>query len=278
VEPKPLPQQSGQSRSFWARLFSSQPSGDRSKSGEKIDGQNWVVPAVGAEIIWVSPGTFQMGEQNGYTSERPVHSVQIARGFHLGRYEVTQDEYKAIMGVNPSFYRGPRNPVEMVTWDNAMEFCSMLTARERTSGRVPEGRVYRLPTEAEWEYAARGGAATRGFTYSGSADAYEVAWCRLNSNNTPHAVGQKSPNELGLYDMSGNVAEWCFDRFDAAFYSRSPGVDPVNTQGGQSRVVRGGGWSDERGHTRSACRGALEPYRAERNLGFRICLGTEIET
>jgi formylglycine-generating enzyme required for sulfatase activity len=239
-------------------------------------------------LAYVAPGSFQMGSNEGEADEKPVHEVQLSHGFWMGTVAVTQAEYKAVMlggaesasgaGTDPSTFKDARHPVETVSWDDAVAFCEKLTVRERVAGRLPAGHEYRLPTEAEWEYAARGGSESRGFTYSGSNSATEVAWHDANSGNCTHPVGQKQPNELGLYDMSGNVWEWCLGWYDADYYGRSPNADPENTQATSSRVRRGGSWIDDAGGVRSAYRFGYGPGQANATVGFRTCLAPQSES
>jgi formylglycine-generating enzyme required for sulfatase activity len=228
-----------------------------------------------------------MGSDDGEADERPVHEVQLSHGFWMGAVVVTQAEYKAVMlggavpaadgHTDPSTFKDARNPVETVTWNDAVAFCERLTAREGDAGRLPAGLEFRLPTEAEWEYAARGGSQSRGFTYSGSNTAAEVAWYDVNSDKGPHPVGQKLPNELGLYDMSGNVWEWCLGWYDASYYGHSPNADPENTQATSYRVRRGGSWIDDAGGVRSAYRFGYGPDHANGTVGFRVCLAPHAE-
>lgn len=203
---------------------------------------------------------------------RPVHTVQITKGYWLGKYEVTQAEYKAVTGLDPSGRKGVRNPVGTVSWDDAVAFCAKLTEWERAGGRLPAGYEYRLPSEAEWEYAARGATKSQGFALSGSDRPDEVGWFRDNAEGVHHPVGQKKPNELGLCDMSGNVWEWCLDAYDETYYSRSPGSDPVNTQATTSRATRGGSWDASPDYMRVAERSYLPPGTRGENYGFRACL------
>jgi formylglycine-generating enzyme required for sulfatase activity len=242
------------------------------------DGQPWTVPDLGLELVWVAPGGFEMGSNDGDGNEKPVHAVQISRGYWLGKYEVTQAEYETMMGTNPSKFRGARNPVESVTFDAAMTFCTKLTGREQKAGRLPEGYEYRLPTEAEWEYAARGSQASNGYTYAGSNTVDEVAWYKDNGGGTTRPVGLKKSNELGLYDMSGNVWDWCLDGYDESYYAKSPSTDPVNLQAGTGHVGRGGSWGDVARIVRSTRRGGSRPGIADGNLGFRACLAPAIAT
>jgi formylglycine-generating enzyme required for sulfatase activity/tRNA A-37 threonylcarbamoyl transferase component Bud32 len=255
------------------------------------EGQPWTVPGLGMELIHVAPGSFRMGSDSGRDNEKPVHTVRISRGYWLGMYPVTQAEYEDMMGCNPSHFQDEivvkpgflgfgrettkrsrgRHPVECVSWDDAMAFCKKLTERERAAGRLPAGHAFRLPTEAEWEYAAGGGTQSKGFTYSGSDNAGEVAWHCDNSDRKTHPVGQKKPNELGLYDMSGNVWEWCQDhRYDA--YPSGAVTDPPGAGTGQSRVCRGGSWIFSARDCRSAYRIGFSPSYSHYNLGFRVAL------
>ncbi len=245
-------------------------------------GQAWTVPGLRLKLAYVAPGSFRMGAEDGEADERPVHAVRLTRGFWMGTTEVTQAQYEAVplsgappaagARPNPSSFHNPQNPVESVTWDEAVAFCAALTAREQASGRLPAGLEYRLPTEAEWEYAARGGSRSRGLAYSGSNTALSVAWHDVNSGNAPHSVARKAPNELGLYDLSGNVWEWCLDGYDPGYYAQSPGADPVNTQAVDRRVFRGGCWGFSARFVRPSCRAAFSSGYACDGLGFRVVL------
>jgi formylglycine-generating enzyme required for sulfatase activity len=245
-------------------------------------GRGWAVPDLDLKLAYVAPGSFQMGSDVGEADERPVHEVRLSHGFWMGTLQVTQAQYKAVMlgpphpalarEPDPSTFKDARNPVETVSWHDAMAFCAKLTACERVAGRLPAALEYRLPTEAEWEYAARGGKQSHGFAYSGSDTAAEVAWYDDNSAKHPHPVGQKQPNELGLYDMSGNVWEWCLGWYDASYYDRSPDADPENAQTTSYRVRRGGSWIDDAGGVRSAYRFGYGPDHANGTVGFRVCL------
>jgi formylglycine-generating enzyme required for sulfatase activity len=177
-------------------------------------------------MVYVAGGTFQMGSSSGDSDEKPVHTVTVS-SFYMDKTEVTQAEYRKVMGKNPSDFSGCDDcPVETVSWKNANAYAKKVGKR--------------LPTEAEWEYAARGGNKSKGYEYSGSNDLDAVGWYYNNSRNMTHPVAQKQPNELGLYDMSGNVLEWCSDRYGD--YSSSPQTDPQGSHLGRSRVLRGGSW------------------------------------
>ncbi|MBN2449050.1 MAG: SUMF1/EgtB/PvdO family nonheme iron enzyme [Lentisphaeria bacterium] len=245
-----------------------------------LPGEPWTVPQVGIELVWVAPGTFQMGSDTGGREIKPVHTVQIARAFWMAKYELTQAEFQTVTGRNPSGLKLARHPVSSLSWREAAAFCATLTERERDAGRLPTDYEFRLPTEAEWEYAARGGAETQGYEYSGSRNPGEVAWYRDNSNHGPHPVGEKKANELGLHDMSGNVWEWCLDWYDEKFYSRSPRIDPLNAQQAVCHASRGGSWDASVQYMNPVGRYWM---RAEaeavggNNYGFRVCLGPRIE-
>jgi len=200
-----------------------------------------------------------MGSENGY-DEQPVHQVTISEPFYMGKYQVTQAQWRAVMGNNPSRFEGcDQCPVEQVSWNDAQEFIS------RLNSRVDDEFRYGLPTEAQWEYACRAG--TTG-DYAGNLD--EMAWYSGNSGSKTYPVGQKKPNAWGLYDMHGNIWEWCQDWYDSGYYAKSPGVDPRGPEGGSDRVHRGGGWGDDGRGCRSALRGNYSPGNRFDYLGFRF--------
>lgn len=219
-------------------------------------------------MVWVPGGTFTMGatsEQgsDAESDEKPAHSVTLG-GYYIGKYEVTQKLWKAVMGSNPSHFKGDNLPVEQVSWNDVQAFIRELNQMT--------GKSYRLPTEAEWEYAARGGGNSRGYKYSGSDNIGSVAWYDVNSGNTTHPVGSKSPNELGIYDMSGNVCEWCQDWYGSSYYSNSPQRNPQGPTSGSRRVFRGASWN-------GSARGCWVSYRDYSTpddryyfLGFRLAL------
>jgi formylglycine-generating enzyme required for sulfatase activity len=212
--------------------------------------------SVGMKLVWVPAGEFMMGspmsEAQRHSTEGPQHRVRISKGFWMGAYEVTQQEYLAVTGNNPSIFD---LPVESVSWEDAQGFCRRLSQKD--------GRTYRLPTEAEWEYACRGG--TTG-PYAGDLEA--MAWHRENSGDRTHRVGQKRPNAFGLYDMHGNVFEWCQD-WDGD-YASNPEVDPQGPAGGTDRVLRGGSWGTDRRLCRSAGRVSCTPDGRSSDVGFRV--------
>jgi formylglycine-generating enzyme required for sulfatase activity len=207
-------------------------------------------------LVLIRPGTFMMGspnsEQGREPKENPQHEVVITRPFYMGVTEVTQAQHEAVMGMNPSQFKGPTNPVESVSWEDVVEFCRKLSEKTR--------RTVRLPTEAEWEYACRAGSKTRfSFGDSDSVLGEYAWWGRSNSGGKTHPVGQKRPNAWGLYDMHGNVWEWCADRYGP--YSSETSVDPQGATSGGLRVMRGGSWNSDGGGFRCADRGSYGPAR-----------------
>ncbi len=228
--------------------------------------------SIGMDFVLIPPGEFLMGSTDSYgtsrSGEERQHQVRLTKPFYLGAYEVTQGEYEQVMGDNPSQFKGDRHlPVESVSWEEAMEFCRRLSA---LSEGQSAGWLYRLPTEAEWEYACRAGT-TAIYSFSDSATSLgDYAWYSGNSIRKTHPVGQKKPDVWGLYDMHGNVSEWCTDWWDADNYASSSVNDSVGLDAGSARVYRGGSWSSTARGCRSAHRGgALPAYRGD-DLGFRL--------
>ena len=226
----------------------------------------FTVNGVTFEMVPVEGGTFTMGataEQGGdaYDSEKPAHKVTLS-SYAIGKYEVTQALWKAVMGDNPSRFKGGDLPVENVSWNDCQEFLKKLNSLT--------GQQFRLPTEAEWEFAARGGRKSKGYKYSGSNDLAEVAWYGDNSNRQTHPVGVKKPNELGIYDMSGNVREWCNDWFGD--YSSSAVSNPSGPSSGGYRVRRGGGWDYLATFCRVSSRFGNIPVNRFNYLGLRLVL------
>jgi formylglycine-generating enzyme required for sulfatase activity len=221
------------------------------------------------EMVFVQGGTFRMGgtREQGSDSdkdEKPVHEVTIS-SFYMGKYEVTQAQWKTLMYHNPSSFEGDDLPVEEISWNDAQLFIERLNAAT--------GKQYRLPTEAEWEYAARGGNKSNGCRYSGSNFIELVAWFGDNSDGTTHPVGTKRPNELGIHDMSGNVWEWCHDWY--ATYPASAQDNPSGASSGSCRVNRGGGWYGNAGYCRVATRYDYSPDNSRSFLGFRLACSPE---
>jgi len=212
-------------------------------------------------MIYVEGGTFQMGSTTtGNPDEEPVHSVTLSN-FSIGKYEVTQAEWKAVMGANPSYFTPCDNcPVEYVSWNAIQTYLKKLNALT--------GKIYRLPTEAEWEYAARGGKLSKGYFFSGSNTIDDVAWYWSNSSYKTHVVGQKTPNELGIYDMTGNVYEWCSDWYGS--YTASSQTNPTGPSSGSYRVMRGSCWNIERPYCQVTIRNNLSSHIGSTVVGFRV--------
>ncbi|MBQ7683766.1 MAG: formylglycine-generating enzyme family protein [Bacteroidaceae bacterium] len=218
------------------------------------------------DMVFVEGGTFTMGatpEQGSEagTDEKPAHEVTLS-GFHICRHEVTQAEWEAVMGSNPSEFKGANRPVERVSWDDCQTFIRKLNAMT--------GKQYRLPTEAEWEYAARGGQKSQGYKYSGSNTLGSVAWYDDNSGSETHPVMTKQANELGLYDMTGNVWEWCSDWYGN--YSSAPQTNPKGSSSGSYRVSRGGSGGLIARYCRVPLRGRGSPDCRYNCLGLRLAL------
>lgn len=243
---------------------SSDNSSNDSGSTPKI--KTFYANGVSFDMVEVEGGTFRMGatsEQgsDAYDWEKPVHSVTLS-GYYIGKTEVTQELWQAVMGSNPSCFEGDDLPVEQVSWDDCQEFIRKLNALT--------GQNFRLPTEAEWEFACRGGNNSRGYKYSGSNYIDNVAWYDGNSGDKTHPVATKLPNELGIYDMSGNVWEWCSDWWGD--YSSGAQTNPKGPYDGSYRVQRGGGWNISAGYCRSSFRYYFNPTYRIGDLGLRLAL------
>jgi formylglycine-generating enzyme required for sulfatase activity len=242
---------------------------------------NAVVPAspveitnsIGMKLVLIPAGEFPMGSEtaedpDSYDNEQPPHRVRITHPFYLGATEVTQGQYRAVMGQNPSSFNGSDDlPVETVSWNDAVAFCEKLNEKERA---LLGGDIYRLPTEAEWEYACRARSTTRYSFGNDAASLGDYAWITGNSGGKTHPVGQKRPNAFNLYDMHGNVYEWCQDVYSADYYRASPPADPPGPVGASARVVRGGGWDYNPRYARSANRLRDAPGDRVDDLGFRL--------
>ncbi|MBW3018937.1 SUMF1/EgtB/PvdO family nonheme iron enzyme, partial [Candidatus Woesearchaeota archaeon] len=228
---------------------------------------------VSMEFVLIPVGKFKMGspstESDRDTDEGPVHWVIISRPFYMGKYEVTQEQYYAVAKYKPSRFKQENGPVERVSWEQADRFCTKLS-------EIKDGN-YRLPTEAEWEYACRAGSEDR--FYFGLDPEYsqieKYAWYSENSDSTTHPVGEKKPNSFGLYDMHGNVSEWCWDWYAPNYYHKTFMIDPPGPQNGKSRVIRGGSWFHGVRDCRSASRSSCEPVYIRNYVGFRVVLEIE---
>jgi len=217
------------------------------------------------EMVAVLGGTFTMGctpEQGENCNDDETAREITLKNFFIGRYVVTQAQWQEIMGSNPSNFIGDNLPVEQVSWNTVQEFLRRLN--------IKTGKRYRLPTEAEWEFACKGGIYSEQYMYSGSNNLDDVAWYESNSDNKTHPVGTKLPNELGIYDMSGNVYEWCQDRYGT--YSSLQKRDPVGSPTGANRVYRGGGWGYDSGHCRTTARNGCTANYGDDIIGFRIAI------
>ena len=236
-------------------------------SKENVEDQNYievhnnytrfVVKGVMFKMIKVEDGTFMMGSTSGKNNEEPVHQVTLTNDFYIGETEVTQKLWKAVMGSNPSWIKDSMYPVTDVSWDDCQIFLTKLNKLT--------GRTFRLPTEAEWEYAARGGNASMGYTYSGSNTLGDV-----QANNNYQEVATKAPNELGIYDMSGSVWEWCQDWYGS--YGSDEQINPTGPDSGTYRVARGGSTADIAFICRVTYRDYRKPTRAKTDLGLRLAL------
>lgn len=230
---------------------------------------NFTVKGVTFTMVAVQGGTFTMGatyEQIGdnYEDEEPTHKVTLS-SYYIGKFEVTQELWIALMGENPSFYRNEKCPVECVSWNDCQQFIAKLNQLT--------GKKFRLPTEAEWEFAARGGVRSREYKYSGSFDVDKVGVCGLDWNSGTRPVGSKAANELGIYDMSGNIYEWCQDWF--ARYRSADQENPQGAPSGTSRVMRGGSWFVSPNYARVSNRSGSEPDARFIHIGFRLAMSAQ---
>jgi formylglycine-generating enzyme required for sulfatase activity len=230
-----------------------------------------ITNSIGTKLVLIPPGEFTMGspdsDKDAQSWEKPQHRVRITKPFYLGKYPVTQEQWEAVMGSNPSGFKGPKNPVETVSWDDCQKFLGKLNAK-------PAAGVgkFQLPTEAQWEYACRAGSKTRYCFGDEESKLGDYASYAANSGGKTHPVGEKKPNAWGLYDVHGNVWEWCQDRYDGGYYAKSPMDDPTGPTGGSDRVLRGGGWNIPAGYCRSAFRRRGRPGNRYVSLGLRVSL------
>ncbi len=224
------------------------------------------------EMILIPAGEFLMGspdsDQDALSWEKPQHRVRITKPFYLGKYQVTQEQWETVMGNNPSFFKGPKNPVERVSWGDCQQFLGKLNAKS-----VAGGGKFQLPNEAQREYACRAGSKTRYCFGDDESKLGEYAWYAANSGTKTHPVGEKKPNAWGLYDMHGDVWEWCQDWYEPRYYKESPVDDPTGATTGSARVCRGGSWYYPAGGCRSAGRFHVEPGLRPYILGLRVSRG-----
>jgi formylglycine-generating enzyme required for sulfatase activity len=230
----------------------------------------------GIEMVIVPAGSFTMGNDNGDDDEKPAHRVTVS-GFYMDRYEVTQKAYEALMGKNPAKFVDPDKPVERLSWSMAIKYCNLRSLKDglqpcydlQTTECNFAANGYRLPTEAEWEYACRAGTSGAYSFGQNPADLAARAWVESNANQTTHPVGKKQPNPWGLYDMYGNVAEWCNDRYGEKEYTQRAGDNPHGPAKGDERVLRGGSWRGGADRCRSSARASETPGLAD------VCFGYE---
>ncbi len=221
-----------------------------------------MVPIAAGEFLMGSPDS----DKNASKDETPRHRVRITRPFYLGKYPVTQEQWEAVTGNNPSNVLEPKSPVVNVSWEDCRQFCDMLNAKPHAAGK------FQLPTEAQWEYACRAGSTTSYCFGSEESRLGDFAWYAANAQLQAHSIGTKLPNVWGLYDMHGNVWQWCLDWYDRGYYANSPKDDPMGPATGPGRVFRGGGWDYPAASCRSAYRSEAEPDCRNYDLGLRVCL------
>lgn len=260
-------------------------------------------PDLTSDMIHVQGGTFMMGTNEGEDSEKPMHNVTV-NSFYIGKYEVTKKDWQELMGSwdpdpQDTFGIGDNYPVYWASWNAVIKYCNLRSLAEGLNpvyriagstdseewGPVPNeenelwdsvtcdwnANGYRLPTEAEWEFAARGGNKSNGYKYSGSNELHKVAWYEDNSAGNIHPVGMKQANELGIHDMSGNLWEWCWDWYNEGYYSQSPSSDPRGASSGYGRVLRGGSFLHNANGCRVEERSGCPPYNDQGSFTFRLC-------
>jgi formylglycine-generating enzyme required for sulfatase activity len=276
-EPKPLPKEAAPAPPRSDPTAKSEMPKPTERKSNRFD------ESICIKMKLIPAAEFEMGspdlDHDAGSDEKPRHRVQITRPFYLGVYEVTQGQYRAVTGENPSHFKGSDDlPVEKVSWNDAIGFCNKLSERDGLkpyyrsgAGEKSGGDGYRLPTEAEWEYACRAGSKTRYCFGDDAAALGEYAWYDGNSGNKTHPVGQKHPNRFGLYDMHGNVWEWCLDNYDAEYYKQPNAPDPRGPSSSAAwRVFRGGSWYSTGGICRSAIRNWISPEFRNLYMGFRV--------
>ena len=239
---------------------------DMSKASDRVTTSSEpkiVSNSIGMKLARIEPGTFTM------RIGLEAHQVTLTKPYYLGVCEVTQEEYRRVTGKTPANFKGPKNPVEQVSWEEAVQFCRKLSTLPEEKAA---GRVYRLPTEAEWEYACRAGSTSKFSFGDDESKLGEYAWFVENSGNKTHPVGEKKPNAWGLYDMHGNVWEWCSDWYETN--RNSDLTDPVGPPSGSQRAFRGGGWHRENMGCVSASRTGLDPSLRHYIIGFRVALSS----
>lgn len=240
-------------------------------SSDKIS-KSTLATEINQNMALVQGGWFSMGsdEETATNAEKPAHDVKV-NDFYISKFEVTQELYETVMGASYSYFKGPNNPVNNISWQQANRFINKLNQLT--------GETYRLPTEAEWEFAAKGGNKSQSLTYSGSNKIDDVAWYDANSNNQAHPVGQKQPNELGLYDMTGNVGEWVIDAYDVEFYKSSPSDNPVNAEDNKGnaalKTVRGASFAYNENESKNYRRDFASQSIIMGDIGIRLAKDKE---
>jgi len=250
---------------------------EKRERGAKSAAPRVVTTKGGVEMALLPGGWFEMGTQENEEKDEPRHKVYVS-SFCMDRYEVTQEEYEKLMGKNPSQWKGRKNPVEQIRWAEAAAYCN---ARSRLDGLQPaydpkswecsfEAGGYRLPTEAEWEYACRAGTQTAYFFGEGAGELKRYAWFKDNAGRGPREAGTRPPNPWGLHDLCGNVWEWCNDFYQEGYYQESPEKDPRGPKSGKTRVLRGGCWNSRAEQCRSSYRNYEDPGYTD------VCFGADV--
>ncbi len=247
-----------------------------------------IIPKIKMTLVPIKSGSFMMGSTTGEKDEQPIHKVHITHPFWIGKYEVSQKEYDAIMDMNPSFNRNPKKPVSNVNWFQAVEFCNRLNSKKFAAKKVPSLYIYRLPTEAEWEYCCGAGTMSE-FNFGNDTSIFHkyANFCDVsNTNKLPWQdktqndgfnklapVGSFLPNSWGIYDIHGNVWEWCIDNFGQ--YTRGVQENPCGAKNGYTKVLRGGSWYHAAIGCRTANRDGIDPSSNDKDFGFRIVLAPD---
>jgi formylglycine-generating enzyme required for sulfatase activity len=230
--------------------------------------KNYRLTSINLDLISINAGGFSMGSSYHDRDEKPTHTVKLHEPFWIGKYEVTQDQYKGLMKINPSAIKGGSNPVDSVSWIDASKFCAVLNNLETKI--IPQGYEFRLPTEAEWEYCAKAGKEKYDIDENNN-----ICWHKYNSDKKHHKAGSKSSNPWGIYDMLGNVWEWVHDSYDSDFYSKSSNLRTFSNKG-KDKVIRGGSWYDLQRFCRPGNRNHYNRDVSGDILGFRIVLAPKL--
>jgi len=254
----------------------SRPQTDDRTAGLPASTSQTITTKTGAQMVLIPAGRFIMGDDRGEDDEKPAHPVRVS-AFYIDTCEVTQESYQSLMGKNPSKFEGADRPVERLSWYAATQYCNMRSLREGFTPCYDPDTLqcnfaadgYRLPTEAEWEYAARAGTTTQWSFGNNEAELEKHAWFKENADKTTHPVKQKSPNPWGLYDMHGNVSEWTGDFYSESYETQGEATDPRGPASGDQRVLRGGSWATSAASCRSSARASEEPGFAD------VCFGYE---